>query len=272
MKTRTLLHQMMATFLILWLAVDVAAEDNLQQVLDMEHRQSSERDDWRHPAETLAFFGVEPDMTVVEIWPGGGWYTEILAPYLREQGTFYAAHFAPESEVEYFRRSLQGYQGKLAAQPELYDQVKVTVFDPPAETAIAPAGTVDRVLTFRNAHNWYMRGGGEEKLHTAFVAFYQALKPGGVLGVVDHRLPESRADKLQDSSGYMKQSVVIAAAEKAGFKLVESSESDGDAAVSADGPRGVWTLRAIFAAGEGQRERYLAGGESDRMALKFGKQ
>lgn len=247
-----------------------AEEDKLQQVLDMEHRaQASIRDDFRHPGETLEFFGITPDMTVVEIWPGGGWYTEILAPYLRDSGTLYAAHFDPETEVEYFSRSLSNFEKKLADDPDLYDQVKMTVFDPPAKTDIAPAGSADMVVTFRNAHNWYMRGGGEEKLQVAFDAFYKALKPGGVLGVVDHRLPESRPDTDQDQSGYIKQSVVVAAAEKAGFELAATSAINANPKDTADHPSGVWTLPPSLREGDTDREKFLAIGESDRMTLKF---
>ena len=270
MNIRGLLRQTIAGTLALLLAATVSADDKLQQVMDMEHRaQSSVRDEYRHPLQTLSFFGLRPDMTVVEIWPGGGWYTEILAPYLRDKGTFYAAHFDPETEVEYFRRSLENYEQKLAANPELYDQVKMTVFDPPAQTDIAPAGSVDMVLTFRNAHNWYMRGGGEEKLQVAFDAFYKALKPGGVLGVVDHRLPEGRPDTQQDSSGYIKQSVVVAAAEKAGFTLADSSDINANPKDTADYQGGVWTLPPSLREGDTNRDKYLAIGESDRMTLKF---
>lgn len=270
MNTRGLLHQGLAAALTLLLAATAAADDRLQQVLDMEHRaQSSARDEFRHPQQTLDFFGLQPEMTVVEIWPGGGWYTEILAPYLRDSGTFYAAHFDPDTGVEYFRRSLSNFEEKLAANPELYDQVKMSVFDPPAKTEIAPAGSADMVVTFRNAHNWYMRGGGEEKLQVAFDAFYQALKPGGILGVVDHRLPEDRPDSEQDASGYIKQSVVVAAAEKAGFTLAGSSDVNANPKDSADHPSGVWTLPPSLREGDTDREKYLAIGESDRMTLKF---
>lgn len=156
-----------------------AADDKLmQEVLAGEHRAaSSVRDEYRHPGETLAFFGLEPDMTVVEIAPGGGWYTEILAPYLREKGTFYAAHFDPDSSVGFYRKSRAGFAQKLAASPELYDRTQVTVFELPDKLDIAPEGSADMVLTFRNVHNWYMNGGGEERVTLAFRAFYRALKP-----------------------------------------------------------------------------------------------
>ncbi|UTF59945.1 class I SAM-dependent methyltransferase [Gilvimarinus sp. DA14] len=250
-----------------WAAAD---DEALQEVLAGEHRaESSARDEYRHPGETLAFFGIEPDMTVVEIWPGGGWYTEILAPYLRDEGVFYAAHFNPDSEVEYFKRSRDNYGEKLAANPELYDATKVSVFNPPDEYDIAPAGSADMVLTFRNAHNWYMRGGGEEKLLSAFSAFYRALKPGGILGLVDHRLPENRDDEEQDTSGYIKQSTVISAAEKAGFVLAAESEVNANPKDKAKYQHGVWTLPPSLRGGDKNRDKYMGIGESDRMTLKF---
>ncbi|MYM64461.1 class I SAM-dependent methyltransferase [Pseudomaricurvus sp. HS19] len=242
----------------------------LQSVLGAQHRQaSSARDGYRHPAETLAFFEVQPEMTVVEIWPGsGGWYTEILAPWLRNEGTFYAAQF-DVSVPGYYQRSVEAFRDKLNAAPWLYDQVQVTTFSPPALLEIAPAGTADRVLTFRNVHNWYMRGGGEEKVLAAFSAFFKALKPGGMLGVVDHRLPESRPAADMEASGYMHQSFVIAMAERAGFKLVASSEINANPNDNADHPNGVWSLPPTLRGGDEQRDKWLAIGESDRMTLKF---
>ncbi|MDO3383698.1 class I SAM-dependent methyltransferase [Gilvimarinus algae] len=247
-----------------------AADELLQNAIAGEHRtENSARDEYRHPGETLAFFGIEPDMTVVEVWPGGGWYTEILAPYLRKEGTLYAAHFNPDTDIEYFKRSREAYGKKLAAAPALYDDVKISVFNPPDEYDIAPAGSADMVLTFRNAHNWYMHGGGEEKVLSAFSAFYRALKPGGVLGVVDHRLPEDRPDDYQDHSGYIKKSVLVEAAEKAGFVLEAESEINANPKDTANYEKGVWTLPPSLRLGEKSREKYQAIGESDRMTLKF---
>lgn len=245
---------------------------SLEQAIQGEHRseQNKARDVYRHPKETLEFFGIRPDMTVVEVWPGaGGWYTEILAPYLREKGTFYAAQFDPDTGSNYYVKARQDFENKLAASPDLYDQVKVTSFQPPQLTELAPAGTVDMVLTFRNVHNWYMRGGGEEKLMAAFQGFHRALKPGGVLGVVEHRLPAARSADDQEQSGYMLQDYVIEIAKKAGFKLVDQSEVNANPKDIANHPKGVWTLPPRLALGEQDREKYLAIGESDRMTLKF---
>lgn len=244
----------------------------LQAAIDGAHRppDSTQRDRYRHPRETLEFFGVEPDMTVVEIWPGAnGWYTEILAPYLREQGKLYAAHFNADSSSAFYRESRQAFLDKLAREPELYDRVEVTTFNPPDHMAIAPPGSVDRVLTFRNVHNWYQRGGGDERVQAAFKAMYAALKPGGVLGVVEHRLPISRPRSDQEDSGYMHEAYVMMSAQLAGFRFLERSDINDNPKDTADHPAGVWTLPPTLRLGEQERERYQAIGESDRMTLKF---
>jgi predicted methyltransferase len=258
--------------LILILPFHVYAENTmLQKVVKNEVRaESSQRDKYRHPHETLTFFNVKPSHSVVEIWPGGGgWYTEILAPYLKADGLLYAAQFNEDSTSDYFRKSRKQFIEKIKSQPDLYDELRVTSFNPPGYTAIAPAGSVDRVLTFRNIHNWYMRGGGDERLLAAFKAFYTALKPDGVLGVVEHRLPESRPPGDMESSGYMQQSYVVKMAGKAGFKLLESSEINANPKDTAQHPEGVWTLPPSLRLGDKDRKKYLAIGESDRMTLKF---
>ena len=248
-----------------------ATADSLRQAVDADHRTPAyvERDAFRHPYETLQFFGLTPDMTVVELWPGGGWYSEILAPYLKQGGKLYAAHFDPNSEVGYFRNSLQRYQQKLDEKPQIYSDVSTTVFDPPQQLDIAPAGSADAVLTFRNVHNWYMRGGGSERLDAAFAAMYTALKPGGILGIVDHRLPASRPLNEQDKSGYMREDFVIETATKAGFQLVARSEINANPLDLADHPKGVWTLPPALRGPKEDMHKYLSIGESDRMTLKF---
>lgn len=231
--------------------------------------ENLKRDVYRNPIDTLTFFDVQPDMTVVEIWPGGGWYTEILAPYLKAEGQLYAAHF-PQSETrDFYVKSRQKFIDRVATD-EAFSAIEVTEFSPAEDSVIAPPGSVDRVLTFRNLHNWYM-GGGQEAIEAAFGTFYKALKPGGILGVVDHRLPEQRADTDQDSSGYMKQSLAIAAAEAAGFVLVEESNINANPKDTADYARGVWSLPPTLSLGEQERERYQNIGESDRFTLKFQK-
>ncbi len=243
------------------------ALDAVETAVANPHRSADfvARDAARRPADTLRFFDVQPDMTVVEIWPGGGWYSEILAPLLRDSGRYYAAHFSADSDVPYFRRSLAAYREKLAANPSLYDQVIVTELAPPASTVIAPAGSADRVLTFRNVHNWAKAGQAE----AAFAAFYQALKPGGLLGVVEHRAPAGRSFEEQIASGYMTEAYVIALAEQAGFQLVERSELNANPRDTATHPAGVWTLPPSLRLGDTDRAHYLAIGESDRMTLKF---
>ena len=231
-----------------------------------------QRDAFRHPAETLAFFELEPSMTVVEIWPGGGYYSEILAPYLAEEGTFYAAHFPEESDSNYYQRSLSKFKERLASEA-VFGNVQLTQFSPVTQLSsdIAPPNSADRVLTFRNLHNWYMNG-GEEAVLSAFRQFHQALVPDGMLGVVDHRLPESADDEAMANSGYIKESWVIELAQQAGFELVERSEINANPKDTADHPNGVWNLPPTLNVEEGDdAEIYKAIGESDRFTLKFRK-
>ena len=223
------------------------------------------RDPYRHPYETLAFFGVRPSDTVVEIWPGGGWYTEILAPYLAAGGgTLYVA--APE-----WGRS--GITKLQQANATVYGGLKVAdypVFD--GKAAEIPAGTADVVLTFRNVHNWrmgYRRDDKQDYSAEAFAQAYAMLKPGGVLGVVDHRLPETASDERERKSGYIKTSTVRRLAEAAGFRLAASSEINANPKDTADWPDGVWTLPPTYALKDKDRAKYAAIGESDRMTLKF---
>lgn len=225
------------------------------------------RDKFRHPKETLAFFGVKPEMSVVEIWPGGGWYTEILGPYLSEKGTLYAGHFPADTEVGYYTRSLEKFKEKVAADKASYGSVKVTEFFPKDGRSPAPSGSADMVLTFRNVHNW-MRGSHEQK---AFEIFFDALKPGGVLGVVEHRAKPGTSLDGMIKSGYVTEQHVIDMATKAGFVLEEKSEVNANAKDSADHPKGVWTLPPSLALKDQDREKYVGIGESDRMTLKFRK-
>jgi predicted methyltransferase len=225
------------------------------------------RDGYRHPVETLQFFGVEPDDTVVELWPGGGWYTEVLAPYLAAGGgTLYAA--APDW-------GQSGIAKLKAANPALYGQIRTADFPAfDAEATRVPDGTADVVLTFRNVHNWrmgYRRDDKQDYSAEAFRQIYAMLKPGGILGVVDHRLPEDASDERERTSGYIKASTVRRLAEQAGFRLVGASEINANPKDTADWPDGVWTLPPSLRLGDQDRERYLAIGESDRMTLKFQK-
>jgi predicted methyltransferase len=225
------------------------------------------RDAARHPYETLSFFGLRPDMTVVEISPGGGWWTEILAPYLRQQGRLILAADDPESSEAYYRRSAERLKQKLQAQPAVYDRVQQVVFAPPARPQVAAPGSADLVLTFRNVHNW--AAGGEGSVSAVFKQVFDSLKPGGVFGVVDHRLPADRVQDGQASSGYLQVAYVQRLAEAAGFKLAAASEVNANPKDGADHAGGVWALPPSYANKEKDRSRYAAIGESDRFTLKF---
>ncbi|MFT7201301.1 MAG: putative methyltransferase [Glaciecola sp.] len=244
--------------------------DNISEAVNNENRSVKERsrDEYRHPQQTLRFFDVQPDMAVAEISPGGGWYSSILAPLLNQKGQFYAAHFyIQEGGNAYYKKSLDGFMQKIS-QNHSYKNTKVTAFHPTKAMDFAPANSLDRVLTFRNVHNWYMQA-GQEGIDSAFSSFFKALKKGGVLGVVEHKLPENLADEAQKSSGYMKQSVVIAAAEKAGLTLLASSDVNFNPLDTTEHEKGVWTLPPGLRLGEKDRAKYLTIGESSRMTLKF---
>ena len=224
------------------------------------------RDRYRHPVETLSFFGVRPNHTVVEIWPGGGWYTEILAPYLAQGGgTYYAASLGGRAPALDKMRE---------ANAALYGNIRLAAF--PAFDAAeqgVPDGSADVVLTFRNVHNGvqgYQRD-GQDYSADAFAQMYRMLKPGGTLGVVDHRLPESADAAREKTSGYVKVSTVRRLAEGAGFRFAGASEVNANPKDTADWPNGVWTLPPALRLKEVDREKYLAIGESDRMTLKFTK-
>ncbi len=247
------------------------AADAIQQAIDGQHRaaENSARDVYRHPQETLEFFGLEPDMTVVEMWPGAGWYTEILAAVLKDQGTLYAAQFGPNTRAGYQRRYFGSFLTMMGQNPEMYRNVKVTTFYPPYELNIAPPGTADMVVTFRNLHNWWGNqtlDGVSAKL--AFRAMFDALKPGGILGITDHRWPAD-AGPADPQSGYITVAETVAMAEAAGFKLVAQSEINANPRDTHVHPKGVWTLPPTYAMGDEDKEKYDAVGESDRFTLKF---
>lgn len=225
------------------------------------------RDAYRHPRETLHFFGLEPNQTVVEITPGGGWYAEILAPYLRDSGTYVAAIVDPMSQPaggdrDYQQKGKDRLAAKFAAGAAQYDKAVVVGYDPKAPVFGAP-GSADRVLTFRNVHNWRSDGVAE----AMFKGFFDVLKPGGVLGVVEHRATADVA--ADDKSGYVGEAQVIALAEGAGFQLQEKSEVNANPQDSKDHPNGVWTLPPSNRHDPEDAQRYKAIGESDRMTLRF---
>lgn len=271
-----------ACFVLLLFSHTTTAQDfaDLAQAAQKaSHRSPANmaRDQYRHPAETLSFFGLKPEMTVVEIWPGGGWYTELLAPITREQGIYYAANFSLSADrTPDYRKGIQKrFMEKLEATPSVYDHVVVTELEIPERVTIAPPGTADMVLTFRNVHNWLKGDYAEEMFHV----MARALKPNGILGLVEHRAKPGTSVDMMKSSGYMTEEHVIALAEKVGFILEEKSEINANPKDSADHAKGVWTLPPSLRlcrdleADEKQacEAKYQSIGESDRMTLRFRK-
>jgi predicted methyltransferase len=246
-------------------AAEPVAADGLDKVMAGEHRSevNRARDVFRHPKETLAFFGVKSDSTVIETFPGAGWYTELLAPYLRDKGRLIVAY--PAESV----RGIKSYQDKLAAKPNLYDKVKIVRIGAPAALDIRPDGAngggADFVLTFRNVHNWI----DDDNVDAFLKSFYDALKPGGVLGVVEHRAKPGGKLKQAIDLGYVTEDYVIKHALMAGFKLDAKSEINANPKDTKDYKSGVWTLPPSLADKEVDRDKYLAIGESDRMTLRF---
>ena len=255
-------------------APETEAEPTPEEVLDAViagdwRGEDAARDGARHPKETLTFFGLQPGMTVIEVWPGGGWYTKILAPYLaRTEGRYVAAGFDPASDSEYVQKAIARFRQAYIDHPETYGTIETATLGPDSDE-LAPPGTVDMILTFRNVHNWMSNGFAEK----AFADFYAALRPGGVLGVVEHRASEDA------ESGYVRQDYVIAMAEAAGFELIDASEINANPADAGDHPFGVWTLPPTLRSAEYGQDpdpsydsaAYEAIGESDRMTLKFRK-
>ena len=219
----------------------------------------------RHPLETLQFFGLQPDMTVLEILPSRGWYTEILAPYLAEKGRLYVAHFSPNGVESYMPVVLEMFEERQANEPEIFGKVIVRHINPPKEVSVAPAGKVDLAMTFRNVHNWIMAG----QEHEYFAAFFKAVKPGGALGVVEHRAPEDADMQSMRTTGYVTEAYVIELAERAGFVLEAKSEINANPKDTKDHPKGIWSLPPMLKSGD--VARYQAIGESDRMTLRFRK-
>jgi len=232
--------------------------------------KNAARDAYRHPRETLTFFGVNAKQTVVEITPGGsGWYSEILAPYLRDGGKYVAAQVDPAAVPEGRSRdnqlkTIDTLKARLAAHPAQFDRAQIATFDPKQPVFAAP-GSADTVLTFRNVHNWVGAGTAD----AYFAAFFAALKPGGVLGVVDHRAKPGTDIEKMKTSGYLTEQLVIDLATKAGFVLDARSEVNANPKDTADHPNGVWTLPPVNRHDAEDDAMYQAIGESDRMTLRF---
>jgi predicted methyltransferase len=222
------------------------------------------RDAFRHPEETLLFFGIRPEMKVLEVWPEPGWYTEIIAPLMREHGKYFAAVIAADPQSKYGAQRLADYQAKLASRPELYGAVTVVSF-PMDGSDVVPPDSLDLVVTFRNIHNWM----AEDAASQAFATLYKALKPGGVLGVVEHRGNPAVAQDPKAKSGYVNEDYAIRLIEGQGFKLVGESQVNANPKDTKDYEQGVWTLPPTYRLGDKDRDKYAAIGESDRFTLKF---
>jgi predicted methyltransferase len=256
-------------------AMDEAFSARLDEILAGDHRsaENKARDQWRHPKETLAFFGLAPGMTVLEMNPGAGWYTEILAPALNGNGTLIVAVVDPaktssQSAREAMEKANADLRAKLSANMNLFGPVQVAEYDPNNPVLGLP-NSVDMVVTFRNIHGW-VRGGTAEGM---FRAFFDVLKPGGVLGVVQHRAPAGGAVAEWAEKGYVPQEAVIAMANAAGFVLEAESEINANPADTKDHPQGVWNLPPNLSGHKTEEEKakFAAIGESDRMTLRFRK-
>ncbi|MEJ1960252.1 MAG: methyltransferase [Gammaproteobacteria bacterium] len=239
----------------------------LDSILQGTHRAeiNRARDAWRHPKETLLFFGLRPETSVVEIWPDpDGWYTEVIAPLVHEKGKYYAAVLDAAPGVASQQKRVSDFRQKLAEKPALYDKVIVTPFFSDGRDMVPP-GSVDMVLTFRNVHNWM----GRDSAPRAFATMFKALKPGGVLGVVEHRGNPATPQDPQAKTGYVNEQYAIDLIEAQGFRLVAKSEINANPKDTKDYEQGVWTLPPVYRLGDKDREKYEAIGESDRFTLKF---
>lgn len=243
-----------------------ATSEGLDRILAGEQRseENRARDRYRHPKATLLFFGVRPEMSVLEVWPEPGWYTEVLAPLLQDKGHYYAGVIAPDPKSQYITRRLDDFRQKLAARPALYAHVTVVTF-PLDGSDVVPPGTLDMVLTFRNIHNWMAR----DEAANAFATMYRALKPGGVLGVAEHRGNPALPQDPHAKSGYVNEDYAIKLIEAQGFRLEASSQVNANPRDTKDYEQGVWTLPPSYRLGDKDRDKYAAIGESDRFTLKF---
>jgi len=272
--------------LLLWFiclplfASDLPVEARIEQAMFGDHRSEADsaRNRFRHPVGTLTFFGLQDGMTVLEIWPGSGWYTDILAPVLRHHGQYLVAGFDPDvpGQPEYRYGLNRQLLEKFANNPGIFDQVAVIPFSPPGSASLGEANSIDLILTFRNTHGWISDGVAEQ----IFAEFNRVLKPGGVLGVVQHRAEKGTDPKVTAEKGYVSEAAVVALAKSAGLYLEARSEVNANPADTKDYAEGVWTLppgltlcREITAEAEKAacEAPWRAIGESDRMTLRFRK-
>jgi predicted methyltransferase len=240
--------------------------DALTAILAGDQRPAEERarDAYRHPKETLLFFGIRPETRVLEVWPEPGWYTAVIAPLVRDKGKYFAGVIAADPSSKYVTHRLEQYQARLAARPDLYDRVAVVTFAPDGVDAVPPE-SVDMVLTFRNIHNWMAR----DQAAQAFHSMYRALKPGGVLGVVEHRGNPAVPQDPKAKSGYVNEDYAIKLIEEQGFRLVAKSGVNDNPRDTKDYEQGVWTLPPTYRLGAKDHDKYAAIGESDRFTLRF---
>lgn len=260
------------SILTILLIMDVNATElvPLSDIITSEHRSESnlQRNEYRHPVKTLEFLGIKADMSVIEVWPGKGWYTEILAPYLKQGGGKLIAAGFPLNAGPQWRQTMQAeYQQWMGNYPDIYGDVELVELGPPSYWQLGAKNSVDAVLTFRNVHNW-LKGGYEANM---FAAFYNVLKPGGILGITDHRANAEMGLSAMKLSGYLSQSLVISLATQAGFVLEQASEINANSLDTKDYSKGVWTLPPTLRLGDENKKLYLAIGESDRMTLRFRK-
>ena len=232
---------------------------------DYRTQEDINRDKFRHPSETLTFFGIKPSHTVVEIWPDSGWYTQILAPILKNQGQYIAAQYPINSMSRYHTKAQAKFKNKYANKLRRYGNIIVTQFEPPRYVHLAPPKSADVVLTFRNLHNWM----GINQQHNIFKAAFATLKPGGILGIVEHRAKKGISYSQMIKTGYVSEAYVKKLAMSAGFDFEASSEINSNKKDTKNYINGVWALPPTLANGNIDKERYLKIGESDRMTLKF---
>ncbi len=275
-KPAKYLLSVMAVCMVVMLAASspVSAQvdqDKLDSIIHDPFRTeiSRSRDQFRHPLETLTFFGIEPDMTVVELWPSGGWYTDILAPYLKDKGKLIAAHYNPETEhpfANFFQSSYLAFETKIAHDPDWYGNVDIKAFEPPFTKAIVADGSVDMVVSFRNMHYWLNDGSIDFVLEQVRAM----LKPGGMFGIVDNRADVYENPDPLAENGYINQQWLVQKIHEAGFQALEHSEINANRLDTADHPNGVWSLPPYLrVADDEDAQKYLDIGETDRFTIKF---